>query len=75
LRTVTGEAAWRNFEPLARLEFLPPYSPELNLIEEAWSKVKTFLRMVKARTFDMRCPSSAALVTVTPVRSIETRAT
>ena len=36
----------------ARLEFLPPYSPELNPIEEAWSKVKTFLRVVKARTFD-----------------------
>ena len=33
----------------ARLEFLPPYSPELNPIEEAWSKTKTFLRTAKAR--------------------------
>lgn len=29
----------------ARLEFLPPYSPELNPIEEAWSKMKSFLRL------------------------------
>lgn len=35
----------------ARLEFLPPYSPELNPIEETWSKVKSILRVVKARTF------------------------
>jgi transposase len=36
----------------ARLEFLPPYSPDLNPIEQCWSKVKTVLRKVKARTFD-----------------------
>lgn len=34
----------------ARLEFLPPYSPEYNPIEECWSKVKTYLRRVRART-------------------------
>ena len=33
-----------------RLEFLPAYSPEFNAIEEAFSKVKTYLRRVKART-------------------------
>jgi transposase len=33
----------------ARVEFLPPYSPELNPIEEAWSKVKSILRTAKAR--------------------------
>jgi hypothetical protein len=27
-----------------RIEFLPPYSPDLNPIEEAFSKVKAFLR-------------------------------
>lgn len=27
-----------------RIEFLPPYSPDLNPIEEAFSKVKGFLR-------------------------------
>jgi transposase len=30
--------------------FLPPYSPHLNPIELCWSKVKTILRTVKART-------------------------
>lgn len=34
----------------ASLLFLPPYSPELNPIEECWSKVKSFLRTAKART-------------------------
>lgn len=35
----TGAALW----------FLPPYSPDLNPIEKMWSKVKEFLRAVKAR--------------------------
>ncbi len=34
----------------ASLEFLPPYSPDLNPIEKMWSKVKTHLRATKART-------------------------
>jgi transposase len=36
----------------ATVEFLPPYSPDLNPIEKCWSKAKAFLRKVKARTFD-----------------------
>lgn len=32
--------------------FLPPYSPDLNLIEMAFSKLKTHLRAAAARTFD-----------------------
>lgn len=36
----------------ARLEFLPPYSPEFNPIEEAWSKMKALVRVAKARTTD-----------------------
>lgn len=32
--------------------YLPPYSPDLNPIEMMWSKIKAFLRMVKARTVD-----------------------
>jgi len=28
--------------------FLPPYSPELNPIEEAWSKFKQYLKRAKA---------------------------
>lgn len=30
--------------------YLPPYSPDLNPIEQAWSKFKQFLRTAKART-------------------------
>jgi transposase len=33
-----------------RLLFLPPYSPELNPIEEAWSKIKSIFRGLEART-------------------------
>jgi len=36
----------------ARVEFLPPYSPELNPIEETWSKMKSILRKAKARVID-----------------------
>ena len=34
----------------ARVEYLPPYSPDFNPIEQAWSKLKTALRQRKART-------------------------
>jgi transposase len=34
----------------AELLYLPPYSPDLNPIEKAWSKLKTLLRSAKART-------------------------
>ena len=33
-----------------QLVFLPSYSPDFNPIEEAFSKLKTYLRRVKART-------------------------
>jgi transposase len=36
----------------ARLFFLPPYSPDLNPIEQAFSKMKTLLRKAAARTGD-----------------------
>jgi transposase len=36
----------------ARVQFLPPYSPDLNPIELCWSKVKTALRAAQARTLD-----------------------
>ena len=35
--------------------FLPPYSPDLNPIELAYSKLKTLLRKHAARTFDAVC--------------------
>jgi transposase len=34
----------------AKLLYLPPYSPDLNPIEKAWSKLKQLLRAAKART-------------------------
>ena len=34
----------------AKLLYLPPYSPDLNPIEQAWSKLKQILRSLKART-------------------------
>jgi transposase len=36
----------------AHLIYLPPYSADFNPIEWVWSKVKTILRRLKARTFD-----------------------
>jgi transposase len=30
--------------------YLPPYSPELNPIEQAWSKLKAIFRRLEART-------------------------
>jgi transposase len=55
----------------ATLRFLPPYSPELNPIEECWSKFKTRLKRLAARTqqaldaaiaetIDLITPSDAA---------------
>jgi transposase len=35
-----------------RLVFLPPYSPEWNPIENAWSKMKAIIRKLKARLRD-----------------------
>lgn len=34
----------------ARVEYLPPYSPDFNPIEQAWSKLKTALRQRTTRT-------------------------
>jgi len=49
----TGETIRQLIEAQgARLEFLPPYSPDFNPIELCWSKVKAVLRAAKARTFE-----------------------
>ena len=34
----------------AKVMWLPPYSPDFSPIEQMWSKLKTYLRKVKART-------------------------
>jgi transposase len=50
----------------AQLWYLPPYSPDLNPIEEAFSKVKAFLRSAAPRTLDEHSTAIwAALRTVT----------
>lgn len=36
----------------ASLLYLPPYSPDFNPIEQAWSKLKQHLRSLKARALD-----------------------
>lgn len=51
----------------ARLEFLPPYSSDLNPIELCWAKVKTVLRKLKARTFDQLVDAlGVAFASITP---------
>lgn len=50
----------------ARLIYLPPYSPDLNPIEKCWSKIKTYLRAVKARTYETLSEAlRQALLTIT----------
>jgi transposase len=51
----------------AQLWYLPAYSPDLNPIEEAFSKVKTCLRSAAPRTLDDHSTAMwAALRTITP---------
>jgi len=46
---------------------MPPYSPDLNPIEEAWSKVKHYIRAAKARTREaLREAIEAAVKRVVP---------
>jgi len=49
-KTPAVETAIRGAE--AEVMFLPPYSPDLNPVDQMWSKVKAYLRKVKARTLD-----------------------
>ena len=45
-----------------RLMLLPPYSPELNPIEEAWSKLKNLLRRLSARSRDALLEGATSLI-------------
>ena len=50
----------------ARLLYLPPYSPDFNPIEQAWSKIKQLLRAAKARTLEaLESAIAEALAAVT----------
>ena len=49
------------------LRFTPPYSPEFNPIEECWSKVKSILKSIGAKTKDsLEQAIHTALSAVTP---------
>lgn len=49
------------------LKFTPPYSPEFNPIEECWSKVKSILRTIGAKTKDsLQSAIDSALKGITP---------
>jgi len=49
------------------LLYLPPYSPDFNPIEQAWSKIKERLRAVKARTLPLLDDAvTTALAAITP---------
>ena len=51
----------------ARLIYLPPYSPDFNPIEQAWSKIKQQLRSAKARTLEaLEQAIAEALAVITP---------
>lgn len=51
----------------AWVAYLPPYSPDLNPIENMWSKMKSLLRSSAARTVDALGEAiDAALAAVTP---------
>lgn len=55
-----------------RLRFLPPYSPDLNPIELAWSKLKELLRSAKARcreTLDAAIRGAMAAITPSDARN------
>jgi putative transposase len=43
----------------AKLLFLPPYSPDLNPIEQAFAKIKHWMRLAQKRTVEDACAISA----------------
>jgi transposase len=67
LRIHTGEKVRQVIEARGcQLLFLPSYSPDLSPIEEAFSKLKAFLRQVRARTPEtLREAIGQALLTIT----------
>ncbi|MFA5690008.1 MAG: IS630 family transposase [Kiritimatiellales bacterium] len=68
LRTHYDPEALRLIEACgATIKFLPPYSPDFNPIEKMWSKIKTLLRRLGARTQDeLSAAISRAFAQVTP---------
>lgn len=50
----------------ARLWYLPPYSPDLNPIEQAFSKIKHWMRMAQKRHVEDTCRQLGKLVQSIP---------
>jgi len=46
----------------AKLFFLPPYSPDLNPIEQVFAKLKTLLRKAEARTVEATASSLQSIL-------------
>ena len=46
----------------AKLFFLPPYSPDLNPIEQVFAKLKHLLRKAAARTVEAICTASEQIL-------------
>lgn len=63
-----GQAVRESIEAVgASVIYLPPYSPDLNPIEQMWSKVKTHLRKAGVRTvLALEYAIAEALETVLP---------
>lgn len=55
----------------ARLAFLPPYSPDLNPIEQVFAKIKHWMRMAQTRCLDTIHDHIAKLVRSVPPRECE----
>jgi transposase len=52
--------------------FLPPYSPEFNPIEKAWSRIKAVLRRLATRTrdsFDAAVATAMCTITLDDIRA------
>lgn len=53
----------------ARLWFLPPYSPDLNPIEQTFSQIKHWMRMAQKRSIEETCKYLGKLIdTVKPLQ-------
>ncbi|MFW5832740.1 MAG: transposase, partial [Pseudomonadota bacterium] len=50
----------------ASLVYLPPYSPDLNPIEQVFAKLKTLLRKARARTVDALWSTIGSLLDAFP---------
>ncbi len=51
--------------------FLPPYSPDLNPIEEAFSKIKGLLRTAQARTKEALIEAMGTAISVVTVKDAQ----